>query len=116
MHWPNPVWPAKPLFEALAALRRDGLVRHVGVSNYSLGRWQEADRLLGSPVLSNQVRYNLVDRRPEADVLPWAQANDRLVVAYSPLAQGFLSARYSVGDRPGGMRKANPLFLPENLA
>ena len=53
-------------------------MRHVGVSNYSLARWEAAEEALGRPVLSNQVRYNLVDRRPEKDLLPWAQAHDRL--------------------------------------
>jgi aryl-alcohol dehydrogenase-like predicted oxidoreductase len=86
------------------------------VSNYSLRRWQAADAALGLPVLSNQVRYSLVDRRPEAQLLPWAQANDRLVIAYSPLGQGLLSARYDAENRPGGVRAANALFLPENLA
>jgi len=94
----------------------EGLVRHVGVSNYGLRRWQAADAALGGPVLSNQVRYSLVDRRPEADLLPWAQGNDRIVIAYSPLGQGLLSARYDAGNRPGGVRAANALFLPENLS
>ena len=93
-----------------------GLVRHVGVSNYSLHRWQMAERALARPVVSNQIRYSLVDRGPEHDVVPWAQTNDRLVIAYSPLGQGLLSARYDATNRPGGVRAMNPLFLPENLA
>jgi aryl-alcohol dehydrogenase-like predicted oxidoreductase len=93
-----------------------GLVRHVGVSNYALRRWQAADAALGGPVLSNQVRYSLVDRRPEAALLPWAQGHDRIVIAYSPLGQGLLSARYDAEHRPGGVRAANVLFLPENLS
>jgi aryl-alcohol dehydrogenase-like predicted oxidoreductase len=86
------------------------------VSNYSLERWREAEAALGGPVLSNQVRYSLVHRGIEADVLPWAQANDRVVIAYSPLAQGLLSGRYDVDHRPGGMRGGTSTFLPENLA
>lgn len=114
-HWPNPVFPHVPLFRALARLQRDGLVTHVGVSNYSLSRWQAAEGSLGGPVLSNQVQYSLVDRRPERDLVPWAQDNDRLIIAYSPLGQGLLSGRYDKEHRPSGVRAMRPLFLPANL-
>jgi aryl-alcohol dehydrogenase-like predicted oxidoreductase len=116
VHQPNPVVPDSVIMPPMRRLVDEGLVRHVGVSNYSLRRWQAADAALGGPVLSNQVRYSLVDRRPETQLLPWAQANDRLVIAYSPLGQGLLSARYDAENRPGGVRAANSLFLPENLA
>ncbi len=99
----------------LAKLQREGLVRHVGVSNFPLGRWQNAESLLGGPVLSNQVRYNLADRRIERGVLPWAQEQGRVVIAYSPLQQGLLSARYGVDNLPKGMRANTSDFLPENL-
>jgi aryl-alcohol dehydrogenase-like predicted oxidoreductase len=99
----------------MARLQRTGVIRHVGVSNFSLGQWQAAERALGGPVLSDQVLYNLVQRQPERDLVPWAQANDRLIIAYSPLAQGFLSARYDASNRPGGVRAGNALFLPDNL-
>jgi aryl-alcohol dehydrogenase-like predicted oxidoreductase len=114
-HWPNPVFPLGPLFEAMGRLQREGIVTHVGVSNYSLSLWQEADRILGGPTLSNQVQYSLVDRRPERELLGWAQQNDRLIIAYSPLAQGLLSGTYSSKRRPGAMRGMKPLFFPKNL-
>ena len=101
---------------AFGKLLDEGVIGHAGVSNYSLARWQAAEAALGRPVLSNQVPFNLVDRRPEREVLPWAQAHDRLVIAYSPLAQGLLSGRYDAGNRPAGaVRMNSPAFLPENL-
>lgn len=116
VHQPNPIAPDGPMLKTLAELQADGRIGHVGVSNYPLARWQAADALLGGPVLSNQVEYSLAQRAPEREVLPWAQANDRLVIAYSPLAQGFLSGRYDTDHRPsGGVRAGNPLFIPENL-
>jgi len=115
LHWPNPVVPARRVADALGRLLGSGLTRHVGVSNYPLAKWQELERLLGHPVLSNQVRYSLVDRRPEAELLPWAQANDRVVIAYSPLAQGLLSGRYGPQRRPRGLRARTAAFRPENL-
>lgn len=116
VHQPNPLVPLTATMPAFAQLMAEGLVRHAGVSNFSLARWKAADRALGSPVLSNQVRYNLVDRRPEVDLVPWARDHERLVIAYSPLAQGLLSARYDAGHRPTGLvRRASPAFLPDNL-
>lgn len=94
-----------------------GLVRHVGVSNFSLARWEDAERRLGRPVLSNQVQYSLAQRKPERELLPYAQRSGRLVIAYSPLAQGFLSGRYDGTSPPRGwVRRGNALFLPENIA
>jgi aryl-alcohol dehydrogenase-like predicted oxidoreductase len=93
-----------------------GVVRHVGVSNFSLARWQAAEAAFADPVLSNQVRFSLVDRRPLQDLVPWAADHDRLVIAYSPLGQGLLSARYDATNAPRGrVRDMNPHFLPENL-
>ena len=67
--------------------------------------------------LSNQVRYSLVDRRPETHLIPHAEQAERVVIAYSPLGQGLLSGRYDADHRPrGAVRAGNPLFLPENLA
>lgn len=115
LHWPNPVVPARHVAGALAKLLDSGVTRHVGVSNYPLEGWQELERLLGRPVLSNQVRYNLIDRRPEQGLLPWAQANGRIVIAYSPLAQGLLSGHYGPRRRPSGLRARTGPFRPENL-
>ena len=115
LHWPNPVVPARGIADALARLLDSGLARHVGVSNYALSRWQELEHLLGHPVLSNQVRYSLLDRSAERELLPWAQANGRVLIAYSPLAQGLLSGRYGPGRRPNGLRARTSAFRPENL-
>jgi aryl-alcohol dehydrogenase-like predicted oxidoreductase len=116
LHWPNPVVSDGPAMNGMRRLVDNGIVRHVGVSNYRLARWQSAELALGGPVLSNQVRFNLVDRRPLADLVPFAHSEGRLVIAYSPLAQGLLGGRYDVSNRPSGaIRRANPLFLPENL-
>src|SRR5438105_728120 len=115
VHWPNPLFPLSSTMRGMATMQRNGLVDNVGVSNFSLRRWRAAEDSLAGPVLSNQVEYSLVKRRPERDLLPWAQANDRLIIAYSPLAQGFLSGRYDADHRPGGMRAGRALFQPENL-
>ena len=117
VHQPNPVVRDGTTMRGMRALQAVGLVGEVGVSNYSLARWQRAEAALGSPVLSNQVSYSLVDRRPERDLIPYARAHDRLVIAYSPLAKGFLSGRYSAEQRPSNLlRRRNRLFRPESFA
>jgi aryl-alcohol dehydrogenase-like predicted oxidoreductase len=105
VHQPNPLVRDGTIMRGMRALQRVGLVGEVGVSNYSLQRWRAAEDALGSRVLSNQVCYSLVARSPE-----------RVVLAYSPLAQGLLSGRYDQGNRPANrVRAANPMFLPGNL-
>nr|MDT0664866.1 aldo/keto reductase [Micromonospora sp. DSM 115978] len=117
VHQPNPVVPLSTTMRGMAALQKVGLVGDVGVSNFSLERWLAAEAALGGPVLSNQVQYSLVKRTPEADLIPYASKQGRLVIAYSPLGQGLLSGRYDVTNRPtSGIRATNSLFLAENLA
>ncbi|MFC5994871.1 aldo/keto reductase [Pseudonocardia hispaniensis] len=116
MHQPNPVVPDTTAMRGMRALREVGIVDDVGVSNYSLRRWQRAEEALAARVLSNQVQFSLVSREPLAEMLPWAQRTGHIVIAYSPLAQGLLSARYGPTNAPTkGVRAANALFLPENL-
>ena len=93
----------------------EGRIGAVGVSTYSLQRWQRADAALGRPVVSNQVQFSLAQPGPLTDLVPFAEREDRMVMAYSPLAQGLLGGRYTVENRPGGVRAANPLFGTENL-
>ncbi len=116
VHQPNPLFRDGMIMRGMSALQNVGLVGEVGVSNYSLQRWQAAEEALGRRVLSNQVRYSLADRRPEDELLPYAATRGRVVIAYSPLAQGLLSGRYDRTSRPTNrVRAGNPLFLPENL-
>ncbi len=116
IHWPNPVVPDTAAMTGMRRLLDTGLVRHAGVSNYSLDRWRSAEKALGGPILSNQVRFSLVDRRPMRDLVPFAAGEGRVIIAYSPLGQGLLGGRYDPGNRPSGAaRRLNPLFLPENL-
>ncbi|WP_434743000.1 aldo/keto reductase [Micromonospora sp. SH-82] len=116
VHQANPVIADTTTMNGMRTLQDLGLVGEVGVSNYSLRRWRFAEAALGRRVLSNQVRYSMIDRGPEEDLLPYAQQAGRIVMAYSPLAQGFLSGRYDADNPPSGaVRRANPYFLPENL-
>jgi aryl-alcohol dehydrogenase-like predicted oxidoreductase len=116
VHQPNPLFRDGTIMRGMRALQRIGLVGEVGVSNYSLERWRAAEAALGGRVLSNQVRYSLVARAPERDLIPFAESDGHIVIAYSPLAQGLLSGRYHRDNRPSNrVRAGSPLFLPDNL-
>jgi aryl-alcohol dehydrogenase-like predicted oxidoreductase len=115
VHQPNPVVPDSVIMAGMRSLLRDGRIGAVGVSNYSLRRWHRADDALGQPVVSNQVQFSLAHSDPLEDLVPFAERENRVVIAYSPLAQGLLGGKYTVDNRPGGVRAANPLFGTENL-
>ena len=116
VHWPNPLVRDGSIMPGMRSLQRAGLVGEVGVSSYSLDRWRTAEDRLGSRILSNQVAYSLVDRSPERDLLPFAESHSRVIIAYSPLAQGLLSGRYHRGARPANpVRATSPLFRTDNL-
>ncbi|NYJ06040.1 aldo/keto reductase [Petropleomorpha daqingensis] len=115
VHQPNPVVPDSVTMAGMRELLDADRIAAAGVSNYSLARWQAADAALGRPVVSNQVQFSLATAGPLADLVPFAEREDRVVLAYSPLAQGLLGGRYDADHRPGGVRATNPLFGTENL-
>ncbi|MCD2188790.1 aldo/keto reductase [Actinomycetospora soli] len=116
VHQPNPLIGDRRTMPGMRTLQAAGVVDEVGVSNYSLDRWQDAESALGSRVISNQVSYSLVSRDPERELLPYAAEAGRAIIAYSPLAQGLLSGKFDADHRPANrVRQINPLFLPESL-
>jgi aryl-alcohol dehydrogenase-like predicted oxidoreductase len=114
-HWPSPLFPARATMSRMKRLVDEGLVRHVGVSNHDLGQWQKCERAFGGPVLSNQVRFSLVHRDPQKELVPWAQRSGRIVIAYSPLGQGLLSGKYQE-SAPANFRRMRADFKPEGRA
>ena len=91
VHWPNPSVPIGETMRAMTELVATGKVRYVGVSNFSVRQFQEAqDALCDMPLVCNQVEYNLFNREIEDELLPYCAANGVSVIAYSPLAQGTL--------------------------
>jgi diketogulonate reductase-like aldo/keto reductase len=89
LHEPNPSIPIDETMGAVADLMDAGKIRLAGVSNFSVEQLQEAQKALGRyPIVSNQVRYNLIDRTIEKDMLHYCQSNHMTVIAYCPLARG----------------------------
>jgi 2,5-diketo-D-gluconate reductase B len=84
LHWPSPDVPLEETLKALTALRADGRIRNLGVSNFPAGLLKQALDL--APVFCNQVEYHpFLD---QSRLLELARANDVLITAYSPLAHG----------------------------
>lgn len=115
VHQPNPVVPDSVIMPGMRSLLDSGDIGAAGVSNYSLARWKKADAALGRPVISNQVQFSLARADALDDLVPFAERENRVVIAYSPLAQGLLGGKYGLDNRPGGVRAANSLFGTENL-
>ncbi|OBH84512.1 oxidoreductase [Mycobacterium scrofulaceum] len=115
IHQSNPLVPDTVIMPGMRDLLDAGKIGAVGVSNYSLARWQKADAALGRPVVSNQVHFSLAHAGPLEDLVPFAERENRVVIAYSPLEQGLLGGKYGLDNRPGGVRALNSLFGTENL-
>ena len=93
VHWPNPAIPVSETMRAMEHLLRDGKIRAIGVSNFSVREVQEAARSLDSSRISSvQVEYNLFDRSIEEHLLPYCEQTSMLTIAYSPLDQGRISS------------------------
>ena len=109
IHWPFPprsvAWWADSLADAVEA----GLARAVGVSNFSVDQTRRAHDALarrGVPLASNQVEYSLLHRQPERNGLLGACRELNItLVAYSPLAKGLLTGKYTPLAPPPGLRR-----------
>ncbi len=92
LHWPNTRIPISETMKAMEKLVRDRLVRHIGVSNFSVQQMGEAQAALShEKIVSNQVEYSLVDRSIEEEIMPHCQKENITIIAYSPLGQGRIS-------------------------
>ena len=89
LHWPNYIVPIEETMAAMERLVQLGKIRFIGVSNFSLSELRKAQAALSkNRIVSNQVRYSLVERSIERGVLPYCQQHQITVIAFSPLATG----------------------------
>lgn len=94
IHWPDPGVPLKETMRAMEALVDTGKVRFIGVSNFYVKNLEEAQACMTRHrIVSNQVKYSLMNRGIEEDTLDYCQKNRITVIAYSPLDKGALTAR-----------------------
>jgi diketogulonate reductase-like aldo/keto reductase len=89
LHWPNSRIPISETMRAMEKLVKDGLIRYIGVSNFSVEQMRDAQQSLSKEeIVSNQVEFSLIDRSVEASILPYCQKEGLTLIAYSPLGQG----------------------------
>jgi aryl-alcohol dehydrogenase-like predicted oxidoreductase len=88
IHWPNPTLAIGDIMRELSKFIDQGKIRYVGMSNFSLNDFIEAQSLFDKKIASNQMEYNLLNRSVEDDFLPYCERNNVVLLAYSPLNQG----------------------------
>jgi 2,5-diketo-D-gluconate reductase B len=88
LHWPNPQIPLAETLGALCKVKRDGLARHIGVSNFTVALIEEAVPLASEPLVCNQVEVHAF--LDQSKVIAASRKHGMAVVAYSPVARGGL--------------------------
>jgi aryl-alcohol dehydrogenase-like predicted oxidoreductase len=119
-HFPRKRVSIPELMEQMADAVEAGKVNAVGVSNYSADQMRQAHAVLGErgiPLASNQVEYSLLHRQPETNgVLDACRELGVTLIAYTPLAGGLLTGKYSTKNRPGGFfRRVLPRYRRKGL-
>ncbi len=89
IHWPNPDAELEEGWSTLVALKQEGKVRHIGVSNFNTAQLRRAQAI--APVESLQPPYSLLNRGIEREILPFCQQHDIGVIVYSPMQSGLLT-------------------------
>jgi aryl-alcohol dehydrogenase-like predicted oxidoreductase len=93
VHWPEPDEDVEEGWTEVAKLQKEGKVRWIGVSNFSVSQMKRAAAI--APITSLQPPYSMVRRDIEAEILPHCQANTVGVIAYSPMASGLLTGAWT---------------------
>lgn len=103
VHWPNPDEDIEEAVQTLAGLQAEGKVRYLGVSNFNVNQLRRAQAV--APITSLQPPYSLLNRKIEAEVLPFVERENIGVIAYSPMGSGLLT---------GAMTRERIAALPDD--
>ena len=105
IHWPGHIVPIEETMRAMETLVDRGMVKYVGVSNFSVDELDRARRAMTKyAIVSNQVLYNLSRREIEAQLIPYCEANGITIIAYTPLDDGRLARHSQYPRNPEGQR------------
>jgi len=110
IHWPDTLVPVSEVAAQLLEFQRQGKVRALGVSNFSVAQMQEFRTV--APLASNQPPYNLFEREIDNAILPWCAQNTVAVLTYSSLCRSLLGGRVHRGMNfaEGDIRSVDPKF------
>src|SRR6202048_3439552 len=116
VHWPDPLVTIEETAEAMQTLLRQGKIRAIGVSNFSVGQMEQFRRVAPLHVL--QPPYNLLERAIDADVLPYCRKNKIATFGYGALCRGLLSGRMTADSKFEGddLRRTDPKFQQPRFA
>ena len=103
IHWPKPDEEVEAAWSTMADLQREGKVRWIGVSNFSVAQMERALKI--APITSLQPPYSMINRAVEAEILPFCAKNNIGVINYSPMHSGLLT---------GAMTKERVAAFPAN--
>lgn len=103
IHWPVPDEELEEGWTTMAELQREGKVRWIGVSNFSVSQMERALRI--APITSLQPPYSMINRSAEAEILPWCKEHGIGVINYSPMVSGLLT---------GAMTKERVAAMPDD--
>ncbi|HEY2470967.1 MAG TPA: aldo/keto reductase [Terracidiphilus sp.] len=110
IHWPDTCTPVAEVAGVLAEFQREGKVRALGVSNFSVAQMEEFRTV--TPLASDQPPYNIFEREVDREVLPWCAANGVAILTYSSLCRSLLGGRVHRGMTfdAGDIRSVDPKF------
>jgi aryl-alcohol dehydrogenase-like predicted oxidoreductase len=118
IHWPEPDEEIEEGWAAMAQLVKEGKVRYVGVSNFSLDQLKRAQRI--HPITSLQPPYSMFRREIEEEIMAYCGTNQIGIIAYSPMQAGLLTGKFTK-ERASGLpdsdwRSKHPFFMEPQLS
>jgi aryl-alcohol dehydrogenase-like predicted oxidoreductase len=115
VHWPDPLVPIEETAAAMQQLYKQGKIRAIGVSNYSLEQMNLFQQV--APLHTAQPPYNLFERDVERDVLPYCRTHRISTLTYGSLCRGLLSGKMKLDTEFQGddVRKIDPKFQPPRV-
>ncbi|RYM02156.1 aldo/keto reductase [Sporolactobacillus sp. THM7-7] len=116
VHWPDPLVPIEETAEAMGELYKEGKIRAIGVSNFSVEQMDAFRKV--APIHTVQPPYNMFERDIEKDILPYSGKRDIVALCYGSLCRGLLSGKMTTDRKFDGddLRKIDPKFQAPRFA
>lgn len=108
-HWPDPDTPITDTMDSLQKLLKQGKIRAIGISNFSLEQLAEARQ--AGPVHCVQPPFSALQTRASEELIPYCREHNIAVIAYSPLAKGLLTGKFDLKTELNPIRQRDPEFL-----
>lgn len=115
IHWHDVTTPISETFEAIEKLIQQGKIRYAGVCNYRTEWMEEAEKTVA--LVSNQIPFSMVNRKMEAETIPYCISHNKSVLAYSSMERGLLTGKIIPGYQfaEGDHRANHPSFTTESI-